>query len=280
VSQPIPGVRLLVDYILDIREGKRPSVGQSVMIIGGGHAALEAAGAAKEAGAEVCVVMRSKKALVPVKDQALDAAEAEGIRIIYEAALSKMIGEGDRLTQVEVMGVSGLGEAEVVSVDTLLTGAGRFPELIYVPRVERDQTDAPQEVDTWQTVVPYASPFAADDVGLFRDGEVTSDYKAVIEAIGAGRRAASSIQRYLNNEPVEAPFNMIRTFTRVVSLDSLEPVPQLPREKMPELSQEQQLLDPAREIALGFSQDQAARESKRCLQCGIICYRRTKGTLH
>ncbi|MBW2143402.1 MAG: hypothetical protein JRG75_03270 [Deltaproteobacteria bacterium] len=50
---------------------------------------------------------------------------------------------------------------------------------------------------------------------------------------------------------------------------------------MPELSQEQQLLDPAREIALGFSQDQASKESKRCLQCGIICYRRTKkGTLH
>jgi len=280
VSQPIPGVGLLVDYILDTREGKSPSVGESVMIIGGGNAALEAAGAAREAGAAVCVVMRSEKALVPVSDEALDAAEGEGIRIIYEAALSKMIGEGDRLTQVEVMSVSGQGEAEVISVDTLLTGAGRFPELIYVPRVEADETDAPQEVDTWQTVVPYASQFASDDVGLFRDGEVTSDYKAVIEAIGAGRRAASSIQRYLNDEPVEAPFNMIRTFTQVVSLDSLEPVPQVPREKMPELSQEQQLLDPAKEIALGFSQDQASKESKRCLQCGIICYRRTKGTLH
>jgi len=250
------------------------------MIIGGGNAALEAAGAAKEAGAAVCVVMRSEKALVPVSDEALDAAEGEGTRIIYEAALSKMIGEGDRLTQVEVMSVSGLGEAEVIFVDTLLTGAGRFPELVYVPRIEGDETEAPQEVDTWQTVVPYASQFASDDVGLFRDGEVTSDYKAVIEAIGAGRRAASSIQRYLNDEPVEAPFNMIRTFTQMVSLDSLEPVPEMPREKMAELSQEQQLLDPAKEIALGFSQDQASKESKRCLQCGIICYRRTKGTLH
>jgi NADPH-dependent glutamate synthase beta subunit-like oxidoreductase len=281
VSQPIPGVQLLVDYVLDIREGKSPSVGDSVMILGGGHAALEAAGAAKEAGAAVCVVLRSSKALVPVSDEALDAAEGEGIRIIYEAALSKMLGEGDSLRQVEVMAASGRGEAEVISVDTLLTGAGRFPELIYVPRVEGEETQTPQPVDTWQTVVPYAGPFATDDVGLFRDGEVTSDYKAVIEAIGAGRRAASSVQKYLSDEPVEAPFNMIRTFTHVVSLDSLEPVPQAPREKMPELSQEKQILDPAREIALGFSQDQASKESKRCLKCGIICYRRTKkGALH
>jgi NADPH-dependent glutamate synthase beta subunit-like oxidoreductase len=269
-----------VDYILDIREGKSPSVGESVMIVGGGQAALEAAGAAKEAGASVCVVYRSKKALVPVSDEALEAAEGDGIRIMYESALSKMIGQGDRLLQVEVMSTTGQGEAEVISVDSLLTGAGRFPELIYVPRIEAEQSEAPESVDTWQTVVPYASPFAADDVGLFRDGEVTSDYKAVIEAIGAGRRAASSIQHYLSDEPVEAPFNMIRTFTRVVSLDSLEPVPQVPREKMPEISKQEQLLDPAKEIALGFNQDQAAKESKRCLQCGIICYRRTKGSLH
>ena len=73
---------------------------------------------------------------------------------------------------------------------------------------------------------------------------------------------------------------MIRTFTHVVSLDSLEPVPEMPREKMPELSPEKQRLDPAKEIALGFSKDQADKESKRCLQCGIICYRRVKGTFH
>ena len=189
-----------------------------------------------------------------------------------------MVGDGDNLTQVEVMNIAGEGEPEAMAVDTLLTGAGRFPELIYVPRAEGEEEAL--NVDTWQTVVPYAGQFARDDIGLFRDGEVTSDYKAVIEAIGAGRRAASAVQRYLSDEPVEAPFNMIRTMTRVVSLDSLEPVPQVPREKMPELSKEQQLLDPAKEIALGFNQDQASRESKRCLQCGIICYRRTKGTLH
>ena len=277
VSQPIPGVQLLVDYVLEAREGKA-SAGNNVMIIGGGNAAIEAAKAAKQGGAEVSVVFRSSKEWAPVPDEELDAAEAEGIRILYNSALTKMIGQGSDLIQVEVMNVSGQGEAELISVDMLLTGAGRFPELIYVPRAEGDEEAI--EMDTWQTVVPYAGPFAKDNLGIFRDGEVTGDYKAVIEAIGAGRRAASSIQIYLAEEPVEAPFNMIRTFTRVVSLDSLEPVPLIPREKMAEISQQEQLLDPDKEIAIGFTKDQADAEAKRCMQCGIICYRRGKGSLH
>jgi len=278
VSRPLPGVGLLVDYVLDVRDGKSASVGANVVIVGGGNAALEAARACLAAGAEaVSVIYRRSRDLVPVKEEDLEAAEAEGIRIFYETALCRMIGKGDDLSQVELMDVNGQGQTQVMAADMLLTGTGRFPELVYVPRLEGEQDQA---VDTWQTVVPYASPFATDDIGLFRSGEVTSDYKAVIEAIGAGRRAASSIQRYLSDEPVEAPFNMIRTITRVKSLESLEPVPQIPREKMPELSQKEQLLDPDKEIILGFSKEQADKESKRCLQCGIICYRRTKGRLH
>jgi NADPH-dependent glutamate synthase beta subunit-like oxidoreductase len=278
VAQPIPGVELLVDYVLDIRGGKAAS-GNNVMIVGGGNAAIEAARAAKEGGAGVTVVFRSTKALVPVAEEDLDAAEAEGIRIVYETALTRMIGQGSELMQVEVMAASGEGEAQVMDIDTLLVGSGRFPELIYVPRSESEEEEA-VGVDTWQTVVPYASPFAKDDLGIFRDGEVTGDYKAVIEAIGAGRRAASAIQHYLSDEPVEAPANMIRTFTRVVSLDSLEPVPEIPRQKMAEIPREEQLLDPDKEITMGFTKDQADAEAKRCMQCGIICYRRTKGSLN
>ena len=108
-----------------------------------------------------------------------------------------------------------------------------------------------------------------------------ADYKAVVEAIGSGRRAAGSVQRFLNGEPLEAPVNMIRTHTRILSLDQIEPVTELPRQKMPELTPEEQVADPSAEIALGFSEEQAVTEAKRCLQCGLICYRRVEGkTLH
>ena len=73
---------------------------------------------------------------------------------------------------------------------------------------------------------------------------------------------------------------MIRRHTRVLSLEQLEPVAEIPRQKMPELSREDQANHPAAEVALGFTEEQALQEAKRCLQCGLICYRRIQGTLH
>ena len=73
---------------------------------------------------------------------------------------------------------------------------------------------------------------------------------------------------------------MIRSHTRVLSLDELEPVSEISRQKMPERSEDDRLADPSAEIALGYSEDQAVQEAKRCLQCGLICYRRVQGYLH
>ena len=272
---PVPGVDLLVDYVLEARQGKALATGRNVLILGGGHTALEAAGACVAAGSEsVCVVFRGSRQ--EVSDEAVAAAEAAGVRVLFDRAVVRMTGSGAELSHVDIAGPD--GRVERLAIDRVLAGAGRFPELIYVAVPEDGEEETGHG---WQTVIPYAGLYARQDAGLFRDGEATSDYRAVIEAIGSGRRAAASVHRYLSGEPVEAPANMIRSFTPVLSLDSLEPVPEIPREKMPELSPEEQILHPSKEIALGFSKEQADRESRRCLQCGIICYRRPKNmTLH
>ena len=106
---------------------------------------------------------------------------------------------------------------------------------------------------------------------------MTGDYKAVVEAIGSGRRAANSVHRFLTGNTVEAPERMIRKFTQVLNVGEVEPVAKVPRERVAELSQEERIADPCAEIALGYDQDQAVREAKRCLQCGLICYRRMEG---
>jgi hypothetical protein len=163
-----------------------------------------------------------------------------------------------------------------------LTGTGRFPELIYVNRSNSEEEE-PERVENggaWETVYPYPSPAAEEDMGMFRPGEVTSDYRAVVEAIGSGRRAANSIHRYLTGLNVEAPDAMIRKQTTVLNVKELEPISKAPRQRMPELPQEERISNPSAEIALGYSEEQARSEARRCLQCGLICYRRLEGGLH
>ncbi|MFH1487935.1 MAG: FAD-dependent oxidoreductase [Pseudomonadota bacterium] len=285
-AETLPGLRLLIDFIMAKRAGQAPSVEKNVMILGGGCAGLEAASTCIREGAEsVSLVFRGSReeAALALSEEAIEKAEQEGIRLYFNRALTKMTGEGPRLTGVEVTRINGPGRTpEALPVDLLLTGAGRFPELIYVPVNAGKEADSAESLGAkgWETLVPYPGPSAREELGIFRPGEVTGDYKAVVEAIGSGRRAANSAHRFLTGRAVEAPGNMIRTFTRVLSLDEVEQVSGAPRQEMPQLTEQEQIAAPSGEINLGYSEDQALTEAKRCLKCGLICYRRVRRTLH
>ena len=286
--RPLPGVQLLIDFMLNKKAGEKVSIGRHVMIIGGGMAAFETARSCfKEGARSIHVVFRTSQEQAPFSEDDLTRTEKEWIQFHFQSALTRMIGDGGQLTHIEIAHNLGEGEEkedkEVLSVDTLLIGAGRFPELIYVPYKENgDKEELEQqeadiiETSQWETLVLSPSPFAEQDIGLFRPGEVTGDYKAVVEAIGSGRRAANSVHHFLMGEAIESPDNMIRKQTKVLSLDELEPVSEFPRQKMPELPLEERITDPSAEIALGYLEEQAIQEAERCLQCGLICYRRVK----
>jgi NADPH-dependent glutamate synthase beta subunit-like oxidoreductase len=281
-EQALPGVQVLLDLILKQRAGKKPALGKHVMILGGGKAALEAARECIKEGAKSArIVMRKSRDQAAYSEKDLAAAEQEGIQFHFQSALTKMMGEGSALAQVEVVRLSldGIEERrDAIPVDSLLIGAGRFPELIYVPRKMETQEGAPEQgTILWETLTPYPSPFASQDIGIFRPGEATSDYKAVVEAIGSGRRAANSVHKFLTGTPVEAPVRMIRKTTEVLTVREIEPVTTSSRVEMPEIPEDRRVADPNAEIATGYSQEQALEESKRCLQCGLICYRRMEG---
>ena len=285
-DRTLPGVNLLIDFMLQKAEGKADASGKKIMILGGGQAALKAAMGCVEGGAEeVRLVLRKSREHAPYSEEQIKKGEEGGIRFHFEKAVTRMSGVGPDLNRVEIASLSEDGRAreerESFSVDLLLTGAGRFPELVYV---ERKEEEGASEVvqggfPKWETLVPYASPFAEQDIGIFRPGEETGDYKAVVEAIGAGRRAANSAHRFLTGREVEAPFNMIRKCTDVLNLREIEPVAASHRTPVPELGPDERIADPNKEIALGYSEDQAVKEAKRCLQCGLICYRRIEGAV-
>ena len=49
------------------------------------------------------------------------------------------------------------GDRELIRVDTLLTGAGRFPELIYVPVGEKGEEEKPPEPILWEPSAGHAA---------------------------------------------------------------------------------------------------------------------------
>ncbi len=276
----LPGIQLLVDFILNLREGIDTVHGRQWAILEGGKVALEAASSLSDKGIkDIHIISRKTREGSVLSEDDIRKAENAGVIFHFGHVVTKLTGEDDTLTHIEIAHLSEkevLDKRETLSIDTLLTGAGRFPDLIYAPVMEEGKDGAPEltEPVRWETLSPYPGPSAIQDAGLFRPGEELSDYKAVIEAIGAGRRAAASIDRHLLNEPVEAPAHMIKRHTNVLNVFGLEPVPRVEREKMPVISAEESMNNPGLEIAKGYSKEQALKEAGRCLQCGLICYRR------
>ena len=184
-----------------------------------------------------------------------------------------MMGEDDQITHAEITTFSedgreqGADSRNVVPVDILITGAGRFPELIYVPgKNDDDQTKG------WETLFPYPSPNAEQDIGMFRPGEATTDYKAVVEAIGAGRRAARSIHMYLTGEKITPPTKtLFEDNIPGTIFESVDGLAKSERTKMPELPVDDRIKT-FEEADLVISEEEAKYESNRCLQCCLTCY--------
>jgi len=265
LERPLPGLGLLAEFLMDHKAGKPPHPGNNVLVLEGGDAGLEAAILCKELGAKnVTAIFRDEDK--KLSQGLVQTAKAKGVKVLFGAVLTKLMGEENKLTHVEVLTK---GTTESWEVDSILLAAGRFPELVFVQAGEGDEKKG-----KWATVYPYPSPWAKEDTGLFRPGEAISDYRAVVEAIGQGRRLASTVNKYLNGEAIEPPPNMIRRDSLVLNVKELRPITKVAREKMPTRSQQELLNNPDLELELGFTEEQALREAKRCLQCGLICYRR------
>ena len=105
---------------------------------------------------------------------------------------------------------------------------------------------------------------------VYAGGDVTAMPGSIIDAIVAGRKAASSIDKALGGagDIDETLFPRTAPSQR---LGQDEAFASWRREKVPELGVEARRPGFS-EISLGFEDEQAAREAKRCLQCDLRLY--------
>jgi 3-phenylpropionate/trans-cinnamate dioxygenase ferredoxin reductase subunit len=100
--------------------------GKRLVVIGGGYIGLEAAASGRALGAEVVVLEREDRILARVAAGALPQFfqayhEARGVRFELSARTARFVGEGGKLTGVE------LEDGRVLPCDEALVGIGNIP---------------------------------------------------------------------------------------------------------------------------------------------------------
>lgn len=182
-------------------------VGKRVAVIGGGNVAMDAARVAKRLSPEsVTVLYRRTRAELPARADEVHHAEEEGIKFEFLAAPKQIIGNDQRwVTGVECIRME-LGEPDdsgrrrpvpiegsnfIVDVDTVIVAIGNSPHPL-VPT-----TTPGLAVTKRGNIVADETTGQTPRPGLFAGGDIVTGAATVIEALGAGRRAARAINEYL-----------------------------------------------------------------------------------
>jgi NADPH-dependent glutamate synthase beta subunit-like oxidoreductase len=277
----IPGEKLngIYEGIFFLREvnlGKKVRVGSKVAIVGGGNAAVDSARTALRLGAkEVFIVYRRSRDEMPAYPEEIEEAEKEGVTIRFLTAPTRVLGKNGRVVGMECTRTE-LGEPDasgrrqpipikgsnfIVTADTVITAIGETPDLSFLPKNKK------LRVTRAGNLAADPSSLMTSILGVFAGGDVVHGPGTAVEAISAGKRAAGSIDCYLQGKRYQPGKERppIVTFKEVMSFGAKEGEKRR-RVAMPGLS----LKDRSsgfREIHLGFNREMATEEAGRCLHC-------------
>ncbi|MFA5394255.1 MAG: NADPH-dependent glutamate synthase [Candidatus Ratteibacteria bacterium] len=181
-------------------------IGKKVAVIGGGNVAMDAARTAKRLAAEhVYLIYRRTEHEMPARIEELVRAKEEGIEFQLLTAPVRYIGdEKGFLRQAECIRME-LGEPDSsgrrrpmpvkgsefkIEVDQAVVAIGSTPN----PIIQR--TTPELKVKKWGTI--EADENGATSIpGVFAGGDIVTGAATVITAMGAGRKAAAAIDKYL-----------------------------------------------------------------------------------
>jgi NADPH-dependent glutamate synthase beta subunit-like oxidoreductase len=268
-----------LSFLHRINRGDRRKPGRKVCIIGGGNAAIDSARTALRLGCEnVTIVYRRSRTEMPANPAEIEEAEAEGVMIHYLASPVRILGENGRVTGMECIH-NRLGEPDasgrrrpihmegtefIVEADAIIPAISQRPDLSFLPE------DHGFKITRWNTFDVDPRTLQTNITGIFAGGDAVTGPATVIEALAAGKKAAEMMDRYLRGLALEGGDETGRRVVELTAADLLT-FEKKPRQRMPKLS----LADRAgnfNEVELGFSEEAAVEEAKRCLRCWTLVH--------
>jgi formate dehydrogenase beta subunit len=276
-GQDLPGVIECLSFLREVNLGKVVKAGPRVAVVGGGNAAMDAARTCLRLGAkEVSILYRRTRADMPAYKENVDQALREGAKIEFQAAVSKINSDKGGLHVECVRTELGPQDAEGrrlpvpvkgsefgMRADTVIVATGQSPEVPSGFGLSLGKED---------TIQVDPDTHATDREGVFAGGDAVTGPASVIEAIAAGRRAASWIDQYLGGvgiiDEVLAPPEQVPEVSP--SQDSLRQAGGDPERPEIQLLPLKKALAGFDKVERGLAEHQALVETTRCLKCDQV----------
>ncbi|HED38396.1 MAG TPA: FAD-dependent oxidoreductase [Ignavibacteria bacterium] len=286
-NEDTKGVISGVEFLRKVNIGISPNIGNNIVIIGGGNTAIDAARTAQRMGSKkVTILYRRTKLEMPASPEEIADAEEEGIHISYLTAPSEVWTENGKLRGLKCIRMK-LGEPDSsgrrrpipvtnseheLEFDTVIVAVSQSPDLSGL----NGKSKINIEKTKWNTIKANPETLQTSDSRMFAGGDVVLGPSTIIESMGQGRRAAESIDKFINGEPLNNYTTHI-VKSKVLRGEDFRPHSYAPtyKETSKALREEMPKIDPKirvksfDEVELGFTEEQAVREATRCLNCGV-----------
>ncbi len=273
-----PQVLEAVDFLRDVALGRREIPGKRVIVIGGGNVAIDAARTSLRLGsAKVVLAYRRTRHEMPADEEEVEQAEEEGVELKFLTIPEEVVGQDTTLTglrclRAEMVAAEGGGRMRpvpvegsdfIIDADAVISAIG-----------QRVDTDCLASIDQlkWtrrSTIDANTVSMETDREGVFAVGDAVTGPATVIEAIGAGKRAAEGIHRYLSGipQPQIPPVPVRRGRITCRELSAIQKMTAR-RPEMPLLNIDRRRTT-FQQVELGYDEPDVREEAGRCLRCDI-----------
>lgn len=267
-----------IDFLRKVVRNEEINLGEKVAIVGGGNTAMDACRTAVRLGAKkVYNIYRRTKDEMPADMLEIEEAEEEGVIFknltnplevikdkdghIKEIVLQVMeLGEPDESGRRRPIPVE--GKTETIAVDTMIQAIGQAVDASLFDCDKTRKGAVAYDKETFMTSIP----------GVFAGGDCGNDKISIaVEAVADAKKAAESIDAYLNGEVLkyEKPYFVTRDDITEKTFEDRE------RECRPKLSMlsAKERKDNFTEVVYQpYTPEEAQAEAMRCLECGCHDY--------
>jgi len=271
-GEDTPGVEDAVPFLRAVNLGLRPPVGEKVVVIGGGNVAVDSARTALRLGASkvdlVCLETRQE---MPAAEPEIQATVEEGVTLNCSWG-PRAIASDAGIISVEFMRCTSVFDAEgrfnpsfddsIVTpfpADTVIVAIGQVPQ---VPEGFR------LPVGRGSTIRVDPATLTTSQEGVFAGGDAVTGPATVVQALAAGKLAASRIDDYLRHRYPLDPQDARESLEGDLHPKTLELIREKVRLEPPVVPPEGRVKDFAT-AELVYDWASAIGEARRCLRCGV-----------
>ncbi len=263
------GVMHALHFLDKVSHNEEIRLGQKVVVIGGGNAAIDSARTAKRLGADVTIVYRRTRLDMPAIPEEVIEAEEEGVNIVFLAAPHRIIADGQgRVKAIEcvktVLGEFGktgrrrpvpTDEVASITCDSVILAIGERVDSVFTGgSLLTLNKDGTIRVDR------HTAETSMKDV--FAGGDVVQGASNVSNAMSHGKRAAEVIDSRLMGED-----RFQQLFKPFEYKNDTPAEPQGGERNISATVPAKERANCFNEVMLGYSMAQARHEAERCLRC-------------